>query len=244
MKKHIYLILLSLAIIFFSCRDDSGKFETQLFTNTQISSALSECIRVTSDSTLNALCIVDTLHETQGYYYYDSKAYRIEFPAVAKYVIDTLTAHGFGEALDSLNYNINRAAEQCGNKIKAMFLDPLVKNIVFPNPNLILNGGNNAITNYVIEVKQNDFLTLLKTSILLEQFNTCNISLSWNMLQEEYYKITDKYCSIDIFSSTAQQIVDGFFKKMKLQEEAVRKNPELRGNEKGWLFKVFATLDE
>jgi hypothetical protein len=242
MKKRIYLILLSVVVIFFSCRDESGKFEKQLFTDEQISSALKECIRATSDSTLNALCIVDTLNEKQGYYYYDSKAYRIELPTAAKQVIDTLTAYGFGDALDSLIFNINRAAEQCGNKIKSDFLEPLIKNIIFPNPNQTLHGGNSAITDYVKATKQTDFVNMLKTYTLNEQFKALNLFNTWNMLLDEYRKITGTFTSIDILAPSVQQMVDGFFKEMALWEKKVRDNPELGGDKKGWLYQVFITL--
>jgi len=243
MKKRIYLILLSIVAIFFSCKDDSGQFEEQLFTNAQITNALQECIRATSDTTLMVLCIVDTLHETFGYYYYDSKAYRIGLPAAAKQVIDTLSAYGFSGTIDTLVFNINRAAEQCGNKIKSLFFTPLAKDIAFPNPYQTLHGKSSAITDFVKEIKQNEFLTLLKASVLLEQFNALEVIPSWNILQEEYYKITEKYVSIDILSPAVEQMVDGFFKNMALEEEAVRNNSNRRGDKNGWLFRVFATLD-
>ena len=244
MKKRIYLILLSIVAIFFSCKDDSGQFEEQMFTSAQITAALQECIRITSDSTLNALCIVDTLYEKQGYYHFDSKTYRINLSAAAKQVLDTLDKYGFADADTSIwTLKINRAAEQCGNKIKSDFLTPLAKDITFPNPNQILRGKNTAITDYVKETRQNELLSLLKTSVLLEQFNALEIISSWNMLQEEYYKITEKYVSIDILSPTSEQMVDGFFKKMAIEEDAVRKNPDRRGPVNGWLFRVFALLD-
>ena len=239
MKKRIYLLLLSIVVIFFSCRDDSGKFEEQLFTNEQITFALKECVRITSDSTLYVLCVVDS---PMGYYYFDSKAYRIELQAATKQVVDTLRAHDFGDVIDSLIFNLNKAAELCGNKMKSLFWTPLIKEITFPEPYKILHGGNNAITNYVKSTKQSELLLLLKTNILLEQFNALKLFSTWNMLQEEYYTITGNYISIDILDPAAQQMMDGFFKMMAILEEAVRKNPELGGDKKGWLYRVFATM--
>ena len=244
MKKRIYLILLSIVAIFFSCKDDSGQFEEQMFTSAQITAALQECIRITSDSTLNALCISDTLYKKRGYYYFDSdSSYRINLPAAAKQVLDTLDKYGFADADSILTLNINRAAEQCGNKIKSDFLTPLAKDITFPNPNQILRGAGTPLTDYVKQTRQNEFLTLLRTSVLLEQFNALEIISSWNMLQEEYYKITEQYVSIDILSPTSEKMVEGFFKKMAIEEDAVRKNLDRRGPETGWLFRVFAILD-
>jgi hypothetical protein len=242
MKKRIYLVLLSVIVIFFSCKDDSGRFEEQMFTNEQITFALKDCIKLTSDSTLNALCIVDTIDSKLGYSYLDLQVYRIELPTAAKQITDTLTAYGFGGALDTLVMNINRAAEQCGNKIKSEFLTPLIKNITFPNPNQMLHGGESAITDYVKKTNQTEFIALLKSSVLLEQFNALEITATWNLLQEEYYKITEKYAPVNILDAAAQQMTDGFFKKMALWEAAVRNDPKYRGKESEWLYKVFATL--
>jgi hypothetical protein len=242
MKKRIYLILLSIIVIFFSCKDDSGQFEEQLFTNDQINIALKDCLKLTSDTTLNTLCIADTVNKKLGYSYYESELYKIDFPTAAKPIIDTLTAYGFGGALDTLIININRAAEKCGNKIKSNFLEPLIKKITFPNPYQILHGENSAITDYVKKNNQSEFMALLKTSILLEQFNTLKITSTWNTLQEEYYNITGNYSSIDILDFSTQQMVDGFFKLMGVWEEAVRNDPKLRGKEADWLYRVFATL--
>jgi len=242
MKKRIYLILLFIPAIFFSCKDNSGEFVEQLFTNDQIASALKQCITVASDSTLNTLCVVDTTKHEYGYTHYADSTYRITLPASAKQVVDTLNVYGYKNQIDTLILRINRAAELCGNKIKIQFWDTLVKSITFPNPNLILHGGDNAITNFVKETKQSELNTLLETSILVEQFNTLQVIQRWNMLQKKYSEITGDYPSIDILVPSVRQMSSGFFKKMSSVEEAVRRYPELRGNKNGMLYQVFATL--
>ena len=238
MKQRIYLILLSIAVIFFSCRDNSGDFEEQIFTNDQINLALRDCIKVTSDTTIQVLCMVDTPY---GYYYYDAESYRIEPPAAAKPIIDTLTAHDFTDVIDSLIFNINKGAEQCGNAI-TQFWEPIVKDFIFPNPKQTLHGGNTAITDYVKATQQTDLINLMKNYTLKEKLTDLEVFTTWNMLLEEYYKITGVFLNIDLLDSSAQQMVDGFFKEMALWEEKVRKDSKLRGDEKEWLFKVFATL--
>jgi len=243
MKKRISLILLSVIVIFFSCRDDSRQFEEQLFTNMQITNALRECMTLSIDSTRCTLCVVDTISEEYGYYWYDLQTYRIELPASAQQIIDTLTEHGFEieNTIDSLVKNINRAAEQCEKMVQS-YWEPIIKNISFPNPNQTLHGGNNAITNEVKLQYQTDFINTFKTYTLNEQFNALGVTASWNNLQEEYYKITGTYIPIDILDSSVQEMVGGFFKLMALWEEKVRTDPELRGKKDGWLYLVFDTL--
>jgi len=240
MKKHIYLSLLAIIVIFFSCKDNS-EFEEQLFTNDEITLALRNCINLTIDTTLNVLCVVDSVNGTHGFYYFDNGTYRIELPAAAKNVVDTLEKYDYSDTISALIFDMNRAAEKCGNTIK-QFWNPIVKEMVFPNPNLILRGGNNAITNYVKETKQWEFVSALVSFILIENFNEFNIITRWNELQEVYYDKTENYVSIDILTPAAQQMANGFFRRMALAEEDIRKYPELRGPANGLLYLVFATL--
>jgi hypothetical protein len=236
--------MLSIAVVFFSCRDDSGDFEEQIFTNDQITLALRDCIKVTSDTTINVLCIVDTLEKNIGYYYYSDSIYRIELSAAAKQVIDTLRAYEFeniDEIIDSLTFNINRGAEQCGKAITD-FWEPIIKNFSFPNPNKTLHGNSTAITDYVKATQQSELINLMKNYTLKENLTKLGVFTTWTMLLEEYYEITGSLLTIDILDYSVQQMVNGFFKEMALWEEKVRENPELRGKEDGWLYKVFATL--
>jgi len=242
MKKHIYLSLLATIVIFFSCEDNS-KFVEQIFTNDEITMALRESIHATIDTTLKALCVVDTINKKHGFYHYDNETYRIELPAaakaIAKAIVDTL--ENYSDTISALIFDINRAAELCGNSIK-QFWNPVVKEMTFHNPNLVLRGGKNSITNFVKETKQHEFLSALASSILREQFNDLNIITRWNALQEIYYDITENYASIDILTPAAQQMSNGFFRKMTLAEEAIRTYPELRGPTDGLLYKVFGNL--
>ena len=239
MKKPIYLLLLAVTAIFFSCKDNS-EFAEQLFTNVQISSALKQCIKITVDSTANALCIVDTTKH-DGYYYHADSTYRLTLLPAAKTVVDTLIAHGYKNQIDTLIFNMNRSAEKCGNKI-VQFWESIIKEMAFPNPNKLLHGGNNAITDYVKATKQSEFVAILISSILKEQFDVLNVNTSWNALQQTYFGITENYSSVDILNLTAQQMATGFFKKMAIVENAIRKDPNLRGDKNGWLYQVFATL--
>jgi len=243
MEKRIYLILLSVSVIFFSCKDNS-KYAEQLFTNKEISNALKQCIDSTAVRTCNALCVVDsTLNPQFGYSYYGSKSYRLDLPAAAKNVVDTLKEYGFDNNIDTLLIAaMNRAAELCGNDLIRQFWKPTSDTIIFPNPNAILHGGNDALTNFVKQNYQTEFISVLVNSILKEQFKELDIITTWNTFQKEYYEITGTYSSIDILIPAAQQMTAGFFRKMAIEEEKIRKDPKMRGNPTGFLYRIFATL--
>ena len=240
MKKYIYL-LLAVSALFFSCKDDSEKFVEQLFTNEQITNALRQCMRATVDSTTNTLCVVDSIDHKYGYSYYADGAYRLTILPVAKTVVDTLIKHGHEAEIDTLIFNMNRAAETCKNKI-VQFWDPIIKDMLLPNPKQLLHGGNSAITDYIKLTTQSEFVSTLISSILKEQFDALHVVTRWNALQQTYFEITGNQSSIDILNSAAQQMDAGFFKHMRIVEEAIRKNPDLRGDKNEWLYRVFATL--
>ena len=244
MKKRIYLLLLSVVAIFSACKDNSDDFVEQLFTDAQISSALKQCADSVAMKTCNTLCIVDTTgQEKLGYYYYESKSYRIELPNDMKQIADTLKEYGFQNKVDSLIFIINRAAEQCGNRI-TQFWKPVINDITFPKPNSILHGGNSAITDFLKANKQSEFVAALVSSILSEQFTALNVDAAWSQLQAKYVEITGSYSPtpLGIITPTAQQMVAGFFKKMALEEAEIRTNKTLQGNPNGLLYKVFSTL--
>jgi len=242
MKKRIYLILLSVTVIFFSCKDKKDGFTQQLFTQAEIVAALKQCLETAAFRTCEELCIVDTMNHTKGFTYCDSKSYSLDLPAAAKIVIDTLKTHsGFYNNLDSLLIaDLNRAAERC-NTLMRDFWTPTSKSIIFSNPNATLKGGSSAITNFVKQNYQYEFVNLLANSILKEEFNKSDLDLinRWNILQQEYNTITGTYSSIDLLAPAAQQMADGFFKKMALEEATIRKNPDLRGNPSGLFYRVF-----
>ncbi len=65
---------------------------------------------------------------------------------------------------------------------------------------------------------------------------------TWNDLQFKYFEITGINAPVEIVVPVSQQMANGFFDHMAIVENAVRRDPKLRGNEGGSLFKVFATL--
>jgi len=250
MKKRIYLILLSVPVIFFSCKDNS-KFEEQLFTNHEITMVLRQCIDSAAFYTSNALCVVDsTPNPKLGYSYFGSNSYRLQLPDAAANVVDTLLAHALDE-LDSLRINslkdsvirnMNTAAELCGNDLMRRFWKTVSDSIVFPIPYATLHGGDHAITNFVKQTKQTEFISILVNSILVAQFKELHVTTTWDALQKEYFMITGIYSSIDILAPAAQQMVTGFFRKMAIEEADIRKNPSRWGRPTGLFYRVFATL--
>jgi len=238
MKKCTSLLLLAVSLFFCSCEDKSGDFVKQLFTDNEISVAITQCIDSTMVRTLNVLCITG---DKLGFYYYTDSAYRIQLPPETNSMVDSLKIYGYEADIDTLILDMNRAAEQCGDNIKR-FWNPIVSAITFPNPNLLLRSGNSAITDFVKATRQTEFADALSSYILIEQFNARNVIARWDQLQKIYFEETGEYSSKSILTPVVQQMTNGFFRKMALEEEALRKNPALRGPSTGLLYKVFENL--
>ena len=232
MKKRIYLLLLSVTVIFFSCKDKKDKFAEQLFTDVEISVALKQCIDSAALHTINAL-----YDKKLGYSYSDPLC-RLNFPESANNVIDTLIKYDFKTRINTLTDSLNSAAGRCGELLMRTFWRTTIDSIKFPVPNAILRGGDNAITNFVKQNYQTEFVSILVNNLLAAQLNTFVIN-EWNNLQNEYRIITGNYSSIDILTPTAQKMVADFFRKMALREADIRKNPTLRGGSNGLFYRVF-----
>jgi hypothetical protein len=256
MKKRIYLILLSVTVIFFSCKDNSD-FKEQLFTTSETSIALRHCLDSVVYYTCDTLCVVDTVNHEIGFFYHDKLSYRIELPAAANNVVDTLLQYSSGNPTDSsmiinaknsLIYYINRAAEQCGkdkdNNIMIIhqFWKPTSDSMKFSNPYAILRGGDSALTNFVKQKYQAEFIEVLVESMLYKQFNDLHIITNWNALQKDYFDKTGIYISIDILNPAAQQMAAGFFRKMGIIEKTIRKDPARWGSPNGLFYRVFDEL--
>ena len=236
MKKRIYLLLLSVTVFFFSCKDKKNDYTEQLFTNNEISFALRSCIDSTASYAIEML-----YHDSLGYAHSKSdSSFLLTLPSEAQKVVDTL--RGFETQVKLLIDSLHIAAGKCGKDLKRSFWKPTIDSIKFLAPNAVLRGGENAITNYVKQNYQTQFVAALVNNLLKEQFKELNINTKWNELQDEYRKITGTYSSVDILTPTAQQMVDGFFRKMAEKEAEIRKDPTKRGSPNGLFYKVFATL--
>ena len=134
------MILLA-AVSLFSCKDESGDYVEQLYTNSQKEKAIKDCLKASADSALNHLCMPN------GFYTYNEGMYRIDYAPLRNSLFDTLGRHGYGDLSDSLIRYTNRLAESCKAQLAPSFTTAIDTLEIFDYDALI-NGEIDAITRY------------------------------------------------------------------------------------------------
>ncbi|MEG1555365.1 MAG: DUF4197 domain-containing protein [Bacteroidales bacterium] len=234
MRKIKLLVVVILTLTIASCEDESGEYARRIFKNSELNTAYKDCLKVSLD-TAKAHLFVEN-----GFYDYHDEAYRIELPTSAHFIVDTLNHHGQGDSITSLILKMNRAAEHCGDKVKIAF-GASITNLNFSNYTALLNGPNNAITSYF---KTNSYASLseiLNVTVQSELQSTGAIIL-WNQVLNSYYQYNPQAVSIDLTRSVTEQMLNGVFAEMEIEEIKIRTIPEYRVTKA--LDTVFAVLDK
>ena len=163
---------------------------------------------------------------------------KIPLPAPLLKAEGLLRALGQGKAVDDLVITMNRAAEAAVPEAKTLLLDA-VKKITLQDAKNILNGGDNAATQYfrkATEVQLHDkFLPVVAKATrkfeLTEKYNQYAGQASQIGLLDE------KQASVQEYVTT--RALDGLFLMMADEEKAIRQNPTERTGY--WIKKVFGS---
>ena len=67
MRKLYFFCLMLLTLMMVSCKDDSGEFIEQYYTNAQLTSALRTCLTASKDTALSILCVPDGFNGSDTY---------------------------------------------------------------------------------------------------------------------------------------------------------------------------------
>ena len=143
MKKFNILLgmILFAAVTLFSCKDESGIFVEQLYTNSQKEKAIKDGLKASADSALNHLCVAD------GFYNYSGGIYRINYAPLQGSLFDTLDRNGYGNLADSLILFSNQLAESCKSQLTPSFTSA-IDSLVIYDCDALINGETDAISKY------------------------------------------------------------------------------------------------
>ncbi len=231
MKNYTKLFLFLFPILLWSCKDTSGDYIEQIYTNEEMNSAIKSCLTVTKDTAINHLCILNGFNENEEY--------RIDFPTALQPVSDSLVAHGMGYLMDSLVLKINRSCEMNGNTMTSTF-NTVISSIAVTNPETLINGSNSAITDYM---KTNYALTLQVA--LLESFtsqlNTTGALSCLNEIMTEYYNLGGGMINLDLPQYVTNQCLLKVFSEMAVEENLIRTDSQHRVTD--ILKKVFGDFE-
>ena len=216
MKKLSIILgmILFAAVALFSCKDESGEFVEQLYTNAQKELAIKDCLRASADSALNHLCVAD------GFYNYNDAAYRIDYSSLQSSLFDTLSHHGYGNLADSLILHTNRLAESCKSQLAPIFTTAIDSLKIF-DYDALLYGDMDAITKYFEIYKYQSLKSAFQTPVSI-RMSLFGVTPVWNEMIQRYSQYTSVPLNFDIQGYVVEKMLDGLLQEMSVEEGLVR----------------------
>jgi len=212
MKAIKYILATVLLGSMFACQKDS-------LTTEQIIDGLKEALRVGTENS------VVSANQTDGYF--GNLAIKILFPDEAQFVADALSVVGLQSVVDDLVLKINRAAEDAADEAKPIFLNAIT-NITFADALNILNGADDAATQYL---KENTY-DALKSSFepdISASLNSVGASQAWSTVMTAYNALpVHDPVNTNLGDYTTGKALDGLFYLVAQEEGKIRNDPAAR----------------
>ena len=215
MKKLYLFCLILLPLMMVSCKDESGDFIEQYYTDAQLTSALRVCLTAAKDTALNVVCVPDGLN--------GSETYRIILPDNADFraLANALAEQDKGYLTDTLTARMNRACELSGNALSATF-NGIISSLTFPDPSsIVYSSSSDAATSY-FRTNCGASVQSSATSILTEQMQSAGASSTWSEMQTIYYNATSTHFNYDLNAFAATQLLTAVYAEMAKEEALIR----------------------
>ena len=186
--------------------------------------------------------------------YYGDELVKILLPDEAKIIVDNISRIPGGEALvEDVILRINRAAEDAAKEIAPIFISSVTQMTINDAFN-ILNGSDNAATEYLRRTTYNELYNLYKPKIQAstEKDIVGNVSLkdSWESLTGKWNSIANTIAgrlanlepvNTDLDDYLTDKALSGVFLKVEGEEQKIRN--EVSARVTPLLQKVFGSLD-
>ncbi|NCX94903.1 MAG: DUF4197 domain-containing protein [Chitinophagia bacterium] len=199
-------------------------------TNTEITAALREALDLGAKSATGKLSVQNG--------YFGNALMKIYMPPEAKKVENTLRTIGMGSYVDKAILSMNRAAEEAAGKALPIFTTA-VKNMSIQDALGILNGGNDAATQY-LKTKTTTQLTDAFKPVITESLDKVNATKYWAEVFEAYNSLPTTYNKVnpDLSAYVTERALAGMFTAIAEEENKIRLDPAARVTD--LLKKVFA----
>ena len=248
MKKSIPALLL-IVFLFTGCAELVKILETAgpaTLTEAEVARALKEALTVGADNSARILAAENG--------YYGDELVKILLPEEAKIIVDNISRIPGGQALvEDVILRINRAAEDAAKEIAPIFISS-VRQMTINDAFNILNGSDNAATEYLRRTTYNELYNLYKPKIQAstEKDIVGNVSLkdSWESLTGKWNSIANTIAgrlanlepvNTDLDDYLTDKALSGVFLKVEGEEQKIRN--EVSARVTPLLQKVFGSLD-
>lgn len=214
MKKiQIFCLAVLCMALFGACKDDTGTYADQLYTNGEKAAAIKACLDSSLDTAVAHLC------QSGGFSNYKDGFYKLDY-APSQALFDTLAAHGYSALGDSLILFTNRMAESCSSVVTTAFGDA-IEDLVVYDYDALIGGESTAITDYFSEMKSNTVRDALKSQVSI-RMGLFNVNSVWNEMAGNYYNITGTPVSYDVQGYILDKMVNGILDEMRCEEYLIR----------------------
>lgn len=188
-------------------------------TNGEVISGLKEALTV---GTKNSTSLTSKLDG-----YYKNPEIFIPFPPEAIKVKEKVEDLGLKNQVDKFVMTMNRAAETASSEATPIFVNA-VKEMTIADGFAILNGGDNAATNYLRD-KTSSQLKVKFNPVVKEAISKVEVTKYWNPVINTYNKIPfieKQNPNLDDYITT--KAMDGLFIMIEKEEKNIRTNPVAR----------------
>jgi len=205
-------------------------------TQSEIIRGLKEALSVGTDTA------VYRLSATNGYY--RDALVKILLPKEADVILDNINKiPGGNKLVNNVILSINRAAEDASKQAAPVFKQAIMS-MSISDALGILNGADNAATNYLKRTSYNQLLNLyqpkIKSSVNKNLIGNISTAKAWNDLTGAWNKFANstlgqiggyKPVNINLEDYLTRKALDGLFIKIAEEEKQIRKDPKARVTE-------------
>ncbi len=178
---------------------------------------------------------IDDVSKPNGYLAND--LIHIPLPPELQQVGDLMRNFGLAEQADQFENSLNLAAEKAAPHATNIIVDA-IKNMSIEDANNILNGADDAATQY-FKTNTSDALTNLFKPSIEDSLNQVGSTKYYNDLANQVAAIplVGENINLDLPGYVTDQALNGLFAMIALEEKKIRENPAARTTE--LLKKVF-----
>jgi hypothetical protein len=179
---------------------------------------------------------IDTISQTNGYL--GNPEIRIPLPPQVEKVGNLMRQFGMSQLADDVETSMNRAAEKAAPEATSIVIDA-IKNMSFDDARKILNGPDNAATQFFRE-QTSDRLTQLFRPSIEQSLDEVGSTRYYNQLSDQVASVpvVGENINLDLPDYVTEKALDGLFTMIAVEEKKIRDNPAARTTE--LLKKVFS----
>lgn len=191
-------------------------------TNAEVVSGLKEALKVGINNSSNLASKLDG--------YYKNPLLFIPFPDEAKNIENKLRNLGFGNLCDQFIQSLNRGAENAAGKSVPIFMNAIT-GMSISDGFKILNGGNNAATEFLRSNTSSQLVGAFKPTIQ-QSLDQVSATKYWGDIINTYNKIPMvQKMNPDLAGYATEKAIKGLFVLVAQEEAKIRTNPAARVND-------------